>query len=529
MIRGDEIEFHNFSLKIAASECRLSRVVFALVRNMSSSDIQGVKMDHLNIQVLSNLHYQQPEVVQIFGNASAVAGEKWFINISDTEGTKFVISANVTDPSAANVSSKSFVFIRLPFMKMDLQGKSIWFTDKFENNYTSTMEWLHCTTNRLVPVLRIEINDFMEKYSECVYYGTLRWQMHLWSPSYSSFYLNPSLNVTNIPMIFDSESMVIAFRMGDKKISTKINFMKEFRSRLTIFSLFDKNVTVCVPQIAMVEGRVETPFWESSHNGYIGEGQYYLRSNVNISVLLPLSVMRAKIMNVTNVINFNTSKNDLLVGGIYSNGSLYTPLTLPYNASFIVSETYESSKNVTRKVDFIQQLGDNQPIMFNISGPLMLGDRRLVMQALGEKILTASIFNKKCAFPLPLLPDLLCVPQNLQIKNITADIPVAQILQELDVLNLTVPETRWFDIRLRNSSVSVVTQKQKNHWNVTAQIKLISPVVTKSIEDELPEVLRVPLERLESTKFDVINMTFSVAKTAQGIGTALDTVMLTPW
>lgn len=532
-LRNNEVEVNDFVVKVASSEIRLNKVIFAILRDHSryAATIRGVEMNQLNLHIASNLHHQQPDVVRVSGQARAATGEKWFVNIFDTEHSKFVITSDITFPQS-DVVSKSFVKIRLPFMTMDLDGQTTWLSTRLQNTYEGKMQWIHCTSNRLVPVFKLEIRDLLQKTRECVYHGKLAWQMNVWSPSYSSFHINPVLNVSINPMQRPvngvENNMTLVLKSGDHKLQSEIDFSSQMQSYLTVLSMYNKNLVVCIPRIATAATQVQLPLIESTHQAEIKQGKFYVRSEANVSMPMLFNYIKTKAMNLTNVVDLKTSSHNLLVGGIYTNGSILYPVSMPYNSTLNITQVINlSNRNVARKIDFIQRIGQNQTIQFNISGPSVQGKRRLSLKSSEKEILSASVSVSECAMPLPLFPEHLCLPQLMQIKNITADIPLAFPLPQITLLEMFVPEVHPFDVSIRNSSVSVVTLKRGNHWNITSQSSLRVQLNARPLEDEVPHILSVPLRRLESREFEIMNTTLSVARTPRGIETKLNSAMLT--
>ena len=505
------------------SEWHLNRMVLTFVRE-ESHIFGGITMHDLDMEIRTNLHYSAPDVVKVTGNASAVFGGKWFVNITDESCKNFVISLNLIP--AIVTEMRSLILIKLPFLEMDARGNTTWSYDLLENNYNCSLMVAHPLTMKLLPVFKLFIKDDLKKAQDCVYYGKMYWDANIWNPFFSAYHLNPVLNVLVNPTNNTHSDLKLNFTMGEYYyINHTMDFLNEVQLTIPVF----RNVTVCVPREAT--GRTETrlPFLESTHHMEIEPKKYDMTSNATMLLRLPNMYVMQPIFNCTNVMKFTLTDDNRLVGVSKCNGTILRPTITPFKADMSITPVSLSNGNIVRKFGFAYQLYQEEPLTLNISAPEKNNRRRIIGRAFGNEVLTSNLEISECSLSSPILPEVLCVPREMHMEDINANLAVARILREFPFLNIIIPDTQLLNVVLRDSNISLITTKQnEENWDIICKSRLSGPSWSKRISEELARLNLPYIKRSDEDAMCTWNTDINITRTPSKIDCILDTKTNTP-
>ena len=519
-LRNKELEIKNLTFKTYLSEWHFNRMIFTIAQN-ELNRVTGVTIHDLDLRILTNLHYSQPDEIVVSGSASAVSGGDWFVDIADVSRQKFVIYWRMQPHEVTEI--RSFALIRLPFMNMEVDGNTTWSLDLLKNDYKCSLMLAHPLTKRMIPVFNFFVADNLEKAQDCVYHGKMYWSANIWSPFYSTYNVNPVLNVLMNPKSSTISDMRFNFTMGDYFAQYQMDFTNQMQNLIPIF----RNLTLCVPRQADATAETRLPVWESNHVVTIKPRKYEQTTNAAVLLRLPSGYFVKPIVNFTNTMKFVMNSNNLLVGSSVTNGTIMTPRPKPFKSDCTIAAD-TSSGTPSRKFGCAYQLEDREPLMFNISALNSQNKRRVTARAFETEILTSTLELTECALPFPMLPELLCMPRELHLRDINANVPVARILRQFPIFNVMIPDTELLNFVLRDSYTSMITTTQGEDWTVICTSRYSGPNWSQQLSQQLSQWNLPQILPSDSETMSIWNLDLNITRTQSQIDYIFNNTMKTP-
>ena len=523
ILRNNDFEIKNLTIRTGVSEWYIRRMIFTFVRGERSNFFGGMTMHDLDMEIRTNLHYKQPDVTRVSGDASAVFGGRWYINILDEHREKFVITWKLTPSPITKM--KTLVLMKLPFIEMKMDGNATWSNKEFKHNFNSSLMLSHPLTKKLLPVFDLLVVDKLKKAQDCIYHGEMYWESNIWNPFFSDYHINPVFNALMNPRTDSTSELNIKFTMGDSSVNHTMKFSNEIQKIIPIF----KNVSICVPRTVTGETTSRFRFWESSHELEITQGKYNLTSNTTMLLRLPGMYVIKPIFNCTNVMKFYLTTDNVLVGSSKYNGTMMTPTLMPFIADVTITPVSRTSGSTSRKFGMSYKLGEEHPLMFNISAPETQNRRLISARAFGSEILSSSFRKTECSLASPIMPDLLCVPREMHLENIMANLPVAHILRQFPILSMIIPNTELLNVVLRDSNMSLTTEKRNDYdWKIIYKSRMSGPSWSERIAEQMT---RLNLPHFQLSRNATMNIWFvdtNITRLEEKIDFVYDSKMNSP-
>ena len=516
VVLPNKLEIRDIVIKRSLIKWNIRRIVLRLVRSQQNT-IQGLVMRDVDLRIFTNLHQQRPNELRIVGSASMVIGGECYINITDlSQSNKFIISWRVERTS--DIRSKSFVFIRLPVLEMDLNGSTNWTQNELKNNYKCTIMLPHPFTNHMLPIFTLSVKDNFDKHQDCLFDGSMHWDVNVWNPVYSDYHINPIFDLALRQKNQTESEMNINLVMGKYNVTSNMSFTNQMQKFIPVY----KKIGVCIPQTLSGKAKMNLPCWKSKHSVDITPKTYDVITNGSLLYRLPLIEKVIFIFNITNIIKFTLTPDNKLVGISSSNGTFHMPHVVPFKADCTVLP----SENSSRKFGCGYQLYDNEPVAINITAPNSQNIRQVTAKGFGKNLLSATLKVTECAMPLPVFPELLCMPSKMELNNINANIPLVRVIRQLSFVRTFFPHIKLYNIILQRSSVALYTTTNEDDWNVTCKAKLSGPVLPEALANRT-SLLDLPRRLYDEQQMSTLIFNTTMSKTAAGVEFIFDNTLKT--